>query len=449
MKFIYSLFILASLFNYFNCKVFGQINSPNTPQFPTNTPANNSQTIIQQQNRAAMQNMGYKPPPTQEQIKIQAQNYAKIEAQRQKSEQQRRNEEVYRVIREKGYNHSSSGKYNGKYKFTNVNSEYYLNNIGYYKSAYQELKDMLEGNIPINVKRAIWLVENVGNKNSISYEEYLNQIEQVKNYVRQIMNNENLDSTDYLSKHYAIQKLYSDTADNTFNYDFNEIYGIKSGYVTKLLHSGSGQCRSMPLMYMILAQEFNIQSYIAFSPRHSYIKFKDRKGTYRNFETTNGFLTTDSWVRQSGNIRVEAIRANSYMYPITEKELIAHLLGDLANSYKYEMGYDNMMYKMLGTSLQYFPHLHAKMEMANLKTAQFDLLLWQLGYPSLEELKNDPENYSKWEELMNLYNHLEDIGYVEISEEEYEAWLKSVEEEKNKQADKALKQELEINLIKK
>jgi len=39
---------------------------------------------------------------------------------------------------------------------------------------------MFEGKSPIDLKRAVWLVENIGNKDAVSYDEYLLQIELIK-----------------------------------------------------------------------------------------------------------------------------------------------------------------------------------------------------------------------------------------------------------------------------
>lgn len=57
-----------------------------------------------------------------------------------------------------------------------------------------------------------------------------------------------------------------------FNYDFNNPFGEKDQskrYVTKLLATHNGQRYTMPLHYIIIADEFKIKSYIAYSPQHS------------------------------------------------------------------------------------------------------------------------------------------------------------------------------------
>jgi|GEM_PF-6378361 len=61
-------------------------------------------------------------------------------------------------------------------------------------------------------------------------------------------------------------------------YDFVDFWGredTRKVFVTKLLATNSGQCQSLPQLYLILAEELGTTAYLAFSPEHSYIKFQD------------------------------------------------------------------------------------------------------------------------------------------------------------------------------
>lgn len=49
-------------------------------------------------------------------------------------------------------------------------------------------------------------------------------------------------------------------------YDFEDYMGAKDWskmFVSKLLKTGSGQCHSMPLLYLMLAEEMNTEAYLA------------------------------------------------------------------------------------------------------------------------------------------------------------------------------------------
>ncbi|MDZ7741020.1 MAG: hypothetical protein U5Q03_04540 [Bacteroidota bacterium] len=65
-------------------------------------------------------------------------------------------------------------------------------------------------------------------------------------------------------------------------------------FVSKLMATNSGQCNSMPLFYLILAQELGAKSFLTYSPNHSFIRFKSPKGNWINAELTCGTIITDA-----------------------------------------------------------------------------------------------------------------------------------------------------------
>jgi hypothetical protein len=75
-------------------------------------------------------------------------------------------------------------------------------------------------------------------------------------------------------------------------------------FVTKLLVQNSGQCHSMPLLYLMMAQELGTEAYLSYSPSHSYVMFKDNKSRWNNLELTNGKLITEAAILGSGFIRL-------------------------------------------------------------------------------------------------------------------------------------------------
>src|SRR5690606_40795390 len=67
------------------------------------------------------------------------------------------------------------------------------------------------------------------------------------------------------------------------------------------------QCHSLPLLYLILAEEMNAKAWMALAPQHAYIVFESDKGLI-NFETTNGHLVDDEWIMKSGFISTNSIK---------------------------------------------------------------------------------------------------------------------------------------------
>jgi hypothetical protein len=159
------------------------------------------------------------------------------------------------------------------------------------KAIYQETLANLEKILQVapktSVKNVVFMVENAFYENTLSVANYENQIQNLvlafKNYAKK----RNLDLTIYEAKMQALAEFYREN----FHYDFNDTRA-KNDYqnylVQKLLKTKIGQCHSMPLLFKILADELGLQTYLSFSPEHSFIKMKDSKGKIYNYEPTNG-----------------------------------------------------------------------------------------------------------------------------------------------------------------
>lgn len=427
-RFLYSIFLLI-----IPQILFSQL--PNPSRYSNN---NNAQTIIQQQNQQSMQRMGVITP-----------NNASGNSNKYSEEIQ--GEQLHQILKEETQVYKKpERKYNGRYRFSDHNSVEFKQGITFYENAFNGIIKMLEGDTSLDLKKAIFLTENSILKDAISYEEFTGKIDELLYLIQQVAHQENLKLDNSISTHYIIQKLYTDTIFlketgeifYPFSYDFKDIFGDENyvqTLVSKLLYTGKGQCKSMPLLYSILAQELNAESYLSFSPNHSFIKFKDQFGTWYNFETTAGMLVSDSWITGSGFVKSEAIKSRTYTEPIATKEILAHLLVELAINFSMEFGADlQYMGKYIDKAIQYFPNdIFAWMMKSNLKTAEVDKSLWSVNYPDMDQLSKYPIQNKLLLELKKLYSKVDNMGYSEMPEAAYISWLESLEEEKKKQEEKA------------
>jgi len=341
-----------------------------------------------------------------------------------------------------------------RFRFVNVNSQDYQINSGNYIKAYNELNTMLLADTAISIKRAVFIVENASLKEKIPYDKYLRLIQNKVNHIKHILKKEKLDPTNPDAIHYAIQKLFSDTlyikqANGTIKtikplgYDFNDPFGEKDPakqLVTKLLVTNKGQCHSMPLLYMILAEEFKVKSYVSYSPQHSFIKFQIKKGTWYNFETTNGRLTTDAFILGSGFIKSEALKSGIFNQPHNTKQVVANMFIDLANNYQEQFGYDDFQQKCVDKNVKYNSNfIYAKVVQSNYQTALTDLALAEENYPNPKNIPNHPIIALEVQKRNALYDELDNLGFTLMPKEAYQQWLKSLKEGQEKQNSEDLK----------
>lgn len=319
-----------------------------------------------------------------------------------------------------------------------------------YQHAVAQLQEMVFlNNNTFSITDAIFLTENTYFDQKLSLVWFTNIIKSKVELCKDIMRKEKLDSSNNLSKNYAIQKLFSEKIDHydiktkkvksvtPFTYDFDDYKGDRQWenmFVSKLLFTGKGQCHSLPLMYLVLAEYLDAKAYLSLAPEHSYIQFYGKKGNAYNFETTNGKLVSDSWLMQSGFINTNAIHNKTYMDTLGRKKLIASLMTDLILGYIYKFGEDHFTDETSGKIKQLDPdNLNILMLEANKLTSSTMKMIRAVGSPPLEKLSEYPAIYQQYQHLLTLYNRIDDLGYQKMPEEAYQDWLKSVEKEKQQQ----------------
>ena len=298
-----------------------------------------------------------------------------------------------------------------------------------FHTAFNEQLRMLQGKDSISLKRSVFLYENAYYNGTLNYKEFCQTIDSI---VKKLKYNIKLNGFEkyktagnwivftYMKEPSAINKF------QPYTYDFEDFTADKDYskmFVTKLMRTKKGNCKSLPLLYKILCDELNTEAYLATAPNHLYIKHPDEEGKWTNVELTNGGFPRDQWIIQQLSISVEAIRQGTYMRPLTDKENIVLNMSDLANAYKFKHGYDEFVLTITDTALSYYPNnIQILMLKAN--------CLLSFGETELKKENKDEEfiksNYSKYKECVSKINSL---GYSEMPKEQYEEWVKSVEKE--------------------
>ncbi|MFN9798840.1 MAG: hypothetical protein ACK54P_02370 [Bacteroidota bacterium] len=145
-----------------------------------------------------------------------------------------------------------------------------------------------------------------------------------------------------------------------YQYDFDDFKGETDWtkmFVTKLLKTGKGQCHSLPLLYLIFAEELKTKAWLSLAPEHSFVIFSDN--ALKNFyfyETTNGNSVTDNFMLESGFITSQALKNKIYLDTLDQNGLIASFLADLIMGYTDKFGYDDFMASMVESLLKIYPN---------------------------------------------------------------------------------------------
>lgn len=321
----------------------------------------------------------------------------------------------------------------------------YPNETKPYRDAFNEINKIVSGEQKTDIAKAIFITENAYMGNQQSYEQFDNMINEIANFCLSYMKANNLDMNNNLVKNMMLYRLLADTLELNdkehlpVEYDFDDYMGREDWtkmFVTKLLTTNSGQCHSMPLLYLAVADRIGAEAFLSFAPSHSYIKFRDKYDNWYNVELTNGRLTSDAFIIGSGYIKTEAIRSGIYMDTIGTKKVLGHIMTDLSKGYSRKFGLDKFTIEMINRSLEIFPNnIYGLMQKSDYYTVLFQQFIERIPkpYPNPQQLQQQyPIVYDAYAQRNAMYDLVDGIGYEPMPDEVYQTWLKSVGDEVNK-----------------
>jgi len=224
-----------------------------------------------------------------------------------------------------------------------------------FEKAYAGINAMLEGTKPLSFKRAVFLVENAYDGDSLSEDAFNGRIWRYKQLVLTYARSNRLadyyyadSSTEVLNA--ALFRVFTDTiwgqegkpVSLPFQYNFEDALGEKNyanTFVSTLMATKRGNCHSMPFLYKILTEELGTKAYLAFAPMHIYIKQRNKYAGWYNVELTSGQYPKDAYLISSGFISQQSIQSGLYMDTLSLRASIAVCLLDLGHAYERKVGY--------------------------------------------------------------------------------------------------------------
>lgn len=330
--------------------------------------------------------------------------------------------------------------------------------------ASELLQAMLNGTEKTDFMRAVFAVESAVD-NTLTWNEFNSMFQEDVQLIGALMKQDKLSPTDNLAKIMGIYRFMTDTTkvflaskEKTITskpmlYDFEDYEAKKDltkVFVSKLLRTGSGQCMSLPTLFLLYAKAINANVNLAFAPEHSYITFKDNNGIRQNIELTGKMFTTTDFYWQTGFIKSEQVKSGIYLKPLSDTEVLVHLMTTLARAYVRTFGTDERLLDMAMISKHYAPNdLSANMLMLGYKKDLLQNIVRQYDVYKLSkaEFDNDMQRKEVEKEMYAAYDRLKkDLGYTKMPDWAYKQWLEGVDELAKKQQHIVKKRQLEQQL---
>jgi regulator of sirC expression with transglutaminase-like and TPR domain len=108
-----------------------------------------------------------------------------------------------------------------------------------------------------------------------------------------------------------------------FEYDHSDPFGPNrcNSLLSSYLATKRGNCVSMPILFLILAQRFGLNVALATAPEHVFVRCTIAGGRTLNLETTSGaHPARDEWYQQNFRISKRAIETGLYLRTLTKRE---------------------------------------------------------------------------------------------------------------------------------
>jgi hypothetical protein len=427
-----SVWLLCILTSLFSIDSFAQI-PMQAPTVPSLSESHQQEQLrIQQQNRQLMQQFGHTPPPTQADIQAAQQRQLQGKppelAPRMKMEK-----EMVEILKE-SQNSNSATNEKGYY-----NSAEFKNDLSNYIKAKDIIKAMLNNQQNLSIKDAFYFSEAAFGSLHLNNQEYNNTIKSNTDFIKQWLKENGYNLTDQEALHFGIQKFVSDTLYITvdgkkqghvpYYYDYIDALSGKDRrnyFVTKTIATGSGQCHTFPITYLILAEALGVEANLAYNPMHSFIRFKNNAGTVINYETTVDKFLPNSFYIETLPVMAEAQRNSLYVTELNKKQVVASVLFDLAVNFIKEHWLHDKTFvsECISIAKPYFPnqgfintannYLHKR-----LYAEDFNNKIQEKGIKDFNDIQKYPDVFQAYKNYYGYMESVSKLGIQDFPEAEY------------------------------
>lgn len=129
-----------------------------------------------------------------------------------------------------------------------------------------------------------------------------------------------------------------------FRYDHNGFKAIRPKLLASYLSTRLGNCVSMPVLFLILAERLGLDVAFASAPCHLYVRHRDELGRVINLEPTSGAEPArDVWIRQNFRISDRAVESGLYMRSLPRREGIAAMAETVVHHLKEKRRWEEVV----------------------------------------------------------------------------------------------------------
>jgi len=111
-----------------------------------------------------------------------------------------------------------------------------------------------------------------------------------------------------------------------FDYDHDGFAGLQSKLLANYLRTRRGNCVSMPVLFLILADRLGVDMRLAAAPHHMTLRYETpRKGAVNLGATSGANPARDAWYRQIMPMSDRALESGLYLRTLSRRESVAFM----------------------------------------------------------------------------------------------------------------------------
>jgi murein DD-endopeptidase MepM/ murein hydrolase activator NlpD len=313
-------------------------------------------------------------------------------------------------------------------------------------SAFDALKNMLDGKDSLNFEKAVFITENAYYGNNYKYDDFNKVLDVHTELIKAISENARLGNQEkfktlklYEQKmfnlntlNWAIYKYITDTTfvmgndfiyyNEPFNYSTDDPYGSTQWENTQVIHlltskNPRGNCYSLSAFFKILSDRLKSEARLVTTPHHIYIQNRNQRGDFKNVELATKAFPGDGSIQVLSYTTKTSIMNGMAQQPLTDKQAIVLNLIYLAKGFEHKFN-DNTNDFLLKCADLAFKYDTLSMNALLLKAEVSENILFQsLRQNKISTVQQARTNLKTQKLLANYEKQLSNLykcGYREI-----------------------------------
>lgn len=210
-----------------------------------------------------------------------------------------------------------------------------------------------------------------------------------------------------------------------FEYDMNDPFGTqnpKGPLLYNYLETRKGNCVSMPILFIILAEKLGLDLTLTHAPKHLLVYFVE-KNTQRKIliETTSrAHPARVEWVVKQLNIKPKALETKIYLDKLSKRQSIVLMSDSLASHYYKKELYHSAI-KLSELHLKYYPRFVGAILNRGASYGWLNDYLYKMRYPKFWMIPPEKQSHADFlsRSSVEAFKYAESLGWeMEMPEQQ-------------------------------